>query len=46
MLLSRPPATDKTLMAEAVADCTRRPLFYPQAEDLGINIKMVFPDGD
>ena len=37
MLLSGPPGTGKTLMAEAVADRTHRPLFYLQAEDLGIN---------
>lgn len=37
MLLSGPPGTGKTLMAEAVADRTQRPLFYLQAEDLGIN---------
>ncbi len=37
MLLSGPPGTGKTLMAEAVADRTHKPLFYLQAEDLGIN---------
>ncbi|KAF4979590.1 hypothetical protein FZEAL_4219 [Fusarium zealandicum] len=37
LLLSGPPGTGKTLMAEAVADRTHRPLFYLQAEDLGIN---------
>lgn len=37
VLLSGPPGTGKTLMAEAVADRTHRPLFYLQAEDLGIN---------
>ncbi|KAB5578162.1 P-loop containing nucleoside triphosphate hydrolase protein [Coniochaeta sp. 2T2.1] len=49
VLLSGPPGTGKTLMAEAVADRTHRPLFYLQAEDLGIsaatlgaNIKNVF----
>ncbi|KAL2263308.1 hypothetical protein VTK26DRAFT_7361 [Humicola hyalothermophila] len=49
MLLSGPPGTGKTLMAEAVADRARRPLFYLQAEDLGIsaavlgeNLKKVF----
>ncbi|KAH7127558.1 P-loop containing nucleoside triphosphate hydrolase protein [Dactylonectria macrodidyma] len=49
MLLSGPPGTGKTLTAEAVADKTHRPLFYLQAEDLGIsastlgaNIKRVF----
>ncbi|KAH8660482.1 hypothetical protein BX600DRAFT_467761 [Xylariales sp. PMI_506] len=49
ILLSGPPGTGKTLTAEAVADRTRRPLFYLQAEDLGIsaatlgeNIKKVF----
>jgi SpoVK/Ycf46/Vps4 family AAA+-type ATPase len=36
-LLSGPPGTGKTLTAEAVADRTHRPLFYLQAEDLGIN---------
>ncbi|KAN0071868.1 P-loop containing nucleoside triphosphate hydrolase protein [Elaphomyces granulatus] len=38
ILLSGPPGTGKTLTAEAVADRTRRPLFYLQAEDLGINV--------
>ncbi|KXJ90336.1 hypothetical protein Micbo1qcDRAFT_149249 [Microdochium bolleyi] len=49
ILLSGPPGTGKTLMAEAVADRTHRPLFYLQAEDLGIsaaslgaNLKKVF----
>lgn len=49
LLLSGPPGTGKTLTAEAVADLTHRPLFYLQAEDLGIsaatlgaNIKRVF----
>lgn len=49
ILLSGPPGTGKTLTAEAVADRTHRPLFYLQAEDLGIsasdlgaNIKRVF----
>jgi SpoVK/Ycf46/Vps4 family AAA+-type ATPase len=37
LLLSGPPGTGKTLTAEAVADKTRRPLYYLQAEDLGIN---------
>ncbi|KAH6880065.1 P-loop containing nucleoside triphosphate hydrolase protein [Thelonectria olida] len=37
ILLSGPPGTGKTLTAEAVADRTKRPLFYLQAEDLGIN---------
>lgn len=37
ILLSGPPGTGKTLMAEAVADRTHRPLFYLQAEDLGVN---------
>lgn len=36
-LLSGPPGTGKTLTAEAVADKSRRPLYYLQAEDLGIN---------
>ncbi|KAH8896765.1 ATPase [Thozetella sp. PMI_491] len=49
VLLSGPPGTGKTLMAEAVADRSHLPLFYLQAEDLGItadvlgaNIKKVF----
>ncbi|DAA78907.1 TPA_exp: putative AAA family ATPase [Trichophyton benhamiae CBS 112371] len=49
ILLSGPPGTGKTLTAEAVADRCRKPLFYLQAEDLGIqaaelgnNIKKVF----
>ncbi len=49
ILLSGPPGTGKTLTAEAVADRAHRPLFYLQAEDLGItaatlgsNIKKVF----
>ncbi|TQN67110.1 ATPase family AAA domain-containing protein FIGL1 [Colletotrichum shisoi] len=37
ILLSGPPGTGKTLTAEAVADRTHRPLFYLQAEDLGID---------
>lgn len=37
ILLSGPPGTGKTLTAEAVADRTKRPLFYLQAEDLGVN---------
>ncbi|KAK4159877.1 ATP-dependent zinc metalloprotease YME1L1 [Cladorrhinum sp. PSN259] len=37
ILLSGPPGTGKTLTAEAVADRTKRPLFYLQAEDLGTN---------
>jgi SpoVK/Ycf46/Vps4 family AAA+-type ATPase len=37
ILLSGPQGTGKTLMAEAVADRTHKPLFYLQAEDLGIN---------
>ncbi|SPO04263.1 related to TOB3 (member of AAA-ATPase family) [Cephalotrichum gorgonifer] len=37
MLLSGPPGTGKTLTAEAVADRTHRPLFYLQAEDLGVS---------
>ncbi|KAK3945706.1 putative aaa family protein [Diplogelasinospora grovesii] len=37
ILLSGPPGTGKTLTAEAVADRTHRPLFYLQAEDLGVN---------
>lgn len=35
LLLSGPPGVGKTLTAEAVADKTRRPLYYLQAEDLG-----------
>ncbi len=49
ILLSGPPGTGKTLTAEAVADRTHRPLFYLQAEDLGMvaaslgaNLKKVF----
>ncbi|KAK7745719.1 hypothetical protein SLS62_009685 [Diatrype stigma] len=49
VLLSGPPGTGKTLTAEAVADRTRRPLFYLHAEDLGIcaatlgaNLKKIF----
>ncbi|KAF2177318.1 P-loop containing nucleoside triphosphate hydrolase protein [Zopfia rhizophila CBS 207.26] len=41
ILLSGPPGTGKTLTAEAVADRTRRPLFYLQAEDLGVNAAML-----
>lgn len=48
-LLSGSPGTGKTLTAETVADKTRLPLYYLQAEDLGINpalfganIKIVF----
>jgi len=37
ILLSGPPGTGKTLTAEAVADKTRRLLYYLQAEDLGID---------
>jgi SpoVK/Ycf46/Vps4 family AAA+-type ATPase len=37
LLLSGPPGSGKTLTAEAVADKTRRPLYYLQAEDLGVN---------
>ncbi|KAH0494597.1 hypothetical protein TgHK011_001214 [Trichoderma gracile] len=37
ILLSCPPGTGKTLTGEAVADRIHRPLFYMQAEDLGIN---------
>ena len=32
LLLSGPPGTGKTLTAEAVADKTRRPLYYLQAD--------------
>ncbi|KIW00918.1 uncharacterized protein PV09_07661 [Verruconis gallopava] len=41
LLLSGPPGTGKTLTAEAVADRTRRPLYYLQAEDLGINAALL-----
>jgi SpoVK/Ycf46/Vps4 family AAA+-type ATPase len=41
LLLSGPPGTGKTLTAEAVADKTRRPLYYLQAEDLGINASLL-----
>ncbi|KAF9869751.1 putative ATPase [Colletotrichum karsti] len=41
VLLSGPPGTGKTLTAEAVADRTHRPLFYLQAEDLGINAALL-----
>lgn len=41
LLLSGPPGTGKTLTAEAVADKTRRPLYYLQAEDLGINASVL-----
>jgi SpoVK/Ycf46/Vps4 family AAA+-type ATPase len=41
LLLSGPPGTGKTLTAEAVADKTRRPLYYLQAEDLGINAALL-----
>jgi SpoVK/Ycf46/Vps4 family AAA+-type ATPase len=37
VLLSGPPGTGKTLMAEAVAEECRLPLYYLQAEELGIN---------
>ena len=37
MLRSGLPGTGKTLMAEAMADRTRRPLFYLQVENRGIN---------
>jgi ATPase family associated with various cellular activities (AAA) len=40
-LLSGPPGTGKTLTAEAVADRSRRPLLYLQAEDLGINASVL-----
>lgn len=43
LLLSGPPGTGKTLTAEAVADKTRRPLYYLQAEDLGINASTLGP---
>jgi len=41
--LSGPPGTGKTLTAEAVADKTRRPLYYLQAEDLGTNAAFLGP---
>ncbi|KAI9158904.1 Arylsulfatase [Paramyrothecium foliicola] len=41
ILLSGPPGTGKTLTAEAVADRTKRPLFYLQAEDLGISASIL-----
>ncbi|TFB05355.1 hypothetical protein CCMA1212_003252 [Trichoderma ghanense] len=37
ILLSSPPETGKTPIAEAVADRTHRPPFYLQVEDHGIN---------
>ncbi|ODA77245.1 hypothetical protein RJ55_06872 [Drechmeria coniospora] len=37
VLLSGPPGTGKTLTAEAVADQAHKPLYYLQAEDLGLN---------
>ncbi|RDW64256.1 ATPase-3 [Coleophoma crateriformis] len=43
VLLSGPPGTGKTLTAEAVADKTRRPLYYLQAEDLGTNAAYLGP---
>lgn len=43
LLLSGPPGTGKTLTAEAVADKTRRPLYYLQAEDLGTNAAYLGP---
>ncbi|TVY73501.1 putative 26S proteasome regulatory subunit-like protein [Lachnellula suecica] len=43
LLLSGPPGTGKTLTAEAVADRTRRPLYYLQAEDLGTNAAQLGP---
>jgi SpoVK/Ycf46/Vps4 family AAA+-type ATPase len=43
LLLSGPPGTGKTLTAEAVADKTRRPLYYLQAEDLGTNAAFLGP---
>jgi SpoVK/Ycf46/Vps4 family AAA+-type ATPase len=42
-LLSGPPGTGKTLTAEAVADKTRRPLYYLQAEDLGTDASKLGP---
>jgi SpoVK/Ycf46/Vps4 family AAA+-type ATPase len=43
LLLSGPPGTGKTLTAEAVADKTRRPLYYLQAEELGTNAAYLGP---
>lgn len=43
LLLSGPPGTGKTLTAEAVADKTRRPLYYLQAEDLGTDAARLGP---
>jgi SpoVK/Ycf46/Vps4 family AAA+-type ATPase len=43
LLLSGPPGTGKTLTAEAVADKTRRPLYYLQAEDLGTKASELGP---
>jgi SpoVK/Ycf46/Vps4 family AAA+-type ATPase len=43
LLLSGPPGTGKTLTAEAVADKTRRPLYYLQAEDLGTDASRLGP---
>lgn len=43
VLLSGPPGTGKTLMAKAVADRTRRPLVYLQAEDLGTHADELGP---
>jgi ATPase family associated with various cellular activities (AAA) len=43
LLLSGPPGTGKTLTAEAVADKTRRPLYYLQAEELGTNAATLGP---
>jgi SpoVK/Ycf46/Vps4 family AAA+-type ATPase len=43
LLLSGPPGTGKTLTAEAVADKTRRPLYYLQAEDLGTDAGKLGP---
>jgi len=43
LLLSGPPGTGKTLTAEAVADKSRRPLYYLQAEDLGTDAAKLGP---
>lgn len=43
LLLSGPPGTGKTLTAEAVADKTRRPLYYLKAEDLGTDAAVLGP---
>ncbi|KAH8777124.1 P-loop containing nucleoside triphosphate hydrolase protein [Hyaloscypha sp. PMI_1271] len=50
ILLSGTPGTGKTLMAEAIADRTRSPLYYVDARDLGsvadmdVNLRKVMAD--